>query len=126
MTQHPSIADVEAWARRTADEFIGAGIRPELLDRDLYDDEDDYAIATAQAALADPNDEGWEIGGGTTVPETEYAIEADRGCYPLCTDDELAGAIEVLADFRPTARLITRQITYGPWRYVTPEEIRNA
>lgn len=38
-------------------------------------------------------------------------------------DSELAGLIDELVLYRAGARLIRREITYGPWRYVTPREI---
>ncbi|WP_141772808.1 hypothetical protein [Mycobacterium malmoense] len=96
---------------------------PEL-NPDNYDTADDYAIAAAELAAADPDQE--YIGGDNGSVETEYAIEPDRGGCPRAHDSELAGPVEELACYRDGARLITRQITYGPWRYVTPEEIRGA
>lgn len=67
---------------------------------------------------------------GGTAPgeqrvEVEYGIEAGFGGHAHVSTC-LAGAIESLPDFRNEARLITRTVTYGPWRYVTAEEVRNA
>ena len=69
----------------------------------------------------------WAIGGDGPEgfgQETEYAIEAERGGPALGLTDELYSAIEDLPNFRDSARIITRTVTYGPWRYVTPEELR--
>ena len=35
------------------------------------------------------------------------------------------GERPTLPDFRPEARIVTRTVVYGPWRYVTPQEIRD-
>ncbi|WP_276203390.1 MULTISPECIES: hypothetical protein [unclassified Mycobacteroides] len=42
------------------------------------------------------------------------------------TIDELASAIEEVSNYREGALIITRTVTYGPWRYVTPEEMQAA
>lgn len=88
---------------------------------DDFDSHEAYAIATAQAAIADPDQE--YIGGDNGSVHTEYAIEPDRGDCVRAHDSELAGLIDELVIYRDGARLVTRQITYGPWRYVTPAEI---
>lgn len=78
-------------------------------------------------AEAGSPDFDWAIGGDGPEgfgQETEYAIEADRGGMALCVTDELYESIECLPDFRDSARIITRTVTYGPWRYVTPEELQ--
>jgi len=90
---------------------------------DNYDTHEAYAIATSQAAIADPDQE--YICGDNGSVETEYAIEPERGGPARAHDSELAGVIDELACYRDGARLVTRQIMYGPWRYVTPEEISN-
>lgn len=98
---------------------------------DSFDSHEAYAIATAQAAVADAArpEFDWAIGGedrdeGRT--EKEYAVEPRRGGHACAADSELAGPIEDLVDFADGARIIVREIHYGPWRYVTPEEIENA
>lgn len=100
-------------------------------DPDDYDSPAAYAIATAHAAVADVArpEFDWAIGGedreeGRT--EKEYAVEPRRGGSACAADSELAGPIEDLPDFADGARIIVREIHYGPWRYVTPEEIENA
>jgi len=93
-------------------------------DPDDYDTHEAYAIATAQAAAADPDQE--YICGENGHVEVEYAIEPDRGGPARAHDSELAGPIDELVCYRDGARLIARQITYGPWRYVTPQEITDA
>jgi hypothetical protein len=100
---------------------------PELSrDPDDYADHDAYAHAQALNAkhdVADPNFD-WAIGGdpdGHT--ETEYAIEPMPGGDARAHTDELYGAVEELPNYRNGARIVTREITYGGWRYVTPEEI---
>ena len=69
----------------------------------------------------------WAIGGTApdeTRTEVEYAIEPERGGTARCITDELyASVVEDLPDFRDEARIITRTVTYGPWRYVTPQEL---
>ena len=78
----------------------------------------------AEAARSDFD---WAIGGDGPEgwgEETEYAIEPERGGAALGLTDELYGAIESLPDYRAEARIITRTVTYGPWRYVTPEELQ--
>lgn len=92
-----------------------------------YAGHDAYAHAMATRAAHDTDD--WAIGGGDdgdAHTETEYAIEARPGSCARMHDSELAGLIDELVDFTDGARLITREITYGPWRYVTPREIQDA
>lgn len=88
-----------------------------------YDTHEEYAIATAHAAIADPDQE--YVCGENGCVETEYAIEPDRGGPARAHDSELAGLIDELVTYRDGARLVVRKITYGPWRYVTPEEIEH-
>jgi len=93
-----------------------------------HDDPDAYALATARDAANDPNTHQWAIGGTApdeTHTEREYGVEPDRGAGPYEIDTELAGPIESLP-YYVNPRLITREVTYGPWRYVTPEEITEA
>lgn len=97
---------------------------------DDYASPEAYAHAMATLAAHHPERDCWAVGGGSPdeAPhvEVEYAIEPRRGSGPHMTDTELAGPIENLPSFADGARLITREITYGPWRYVTPKEIENA
>lgn len=100
---------------------------PEL-NPDEFEDLDGYACAVQAAAVADAErpDFGFAIGGDApddTRTEREFAIEPDRGGGAREVTDELYGAIEALPDFRPEARIVTRTVTYGPWRYVSPLEI---
>jgi hypothetical protein len=91
---------------------------------DDYETHDDYAHAMARIAAADRRD--WAIGGedpDVSTTETEYAIEAQPGACARMHTDDLGGLIDELVDFAAGARLITRTVVYGPWRYVTPEEI---
>lgn len=95
---------------------------------DNYEDMHDYAAAIQAEAVADADrsDFAWAIGG--TAPDEfaiqiDYAIEPMRGDGPHMTTDELYDAIENLPSFRGGARIIKRQVSYGPWEYVTPEEI---
>ena len=77
------------------------------------------------AAEAARPDFDWAIGGNSEPwDEREYAIEPERGGCARGITDELYGAIEDLPDYRDEARLVTRTVTYGPWRYVTPEELQ--
>jgi hypothetical protein len=98
---------------------------------DLSASPEDYdtneAYAHAQAIMA-KYDTSWAAIGGVDGPitETEWAIEPSPGDCARGHDTELAGPIEELSIYVAGARIITRQITYGPWRYVTPEEIENA
>ncbi|MDV6979629.1 hypothetical protein [Mycobacterium intracellulare] len=97
-------------------------------DPEDFDGHDDYALACAAAAIAEQSrpDFDWAIGGtDDAFVETEFAVEPMRGGCAQATTDELAGAIEDLPDFCLGARIITREVTYGPWRYVTPDEIQN-
>lgn len=100
---------------------------------DLSCSPDDYAdheaYAHAMATLAAHDDRDWAIGGsdpGHYDVETEYAVEPQPGGCARAIDSELAGSIEDLPNYAAGARIITRQVHYGPWRYVTPEEIENA
>lgn len=86
-----------------------------------YDSHEAYATAMATLAAHDPDQE--YIGGDNGSVETEYAIESDRGECARAHDTELAGLIDELVLYRAGARLIRREVTYGPWRYVTPAEI---
>ncbi|MDV3219644.1 hypothetical protein LE977_25075 [Mycobacterium avium] len=86
-----------------------------------YDSHEAYAIAMATMAIHDPDQE--YIGGDNGSVEIEFAIEPDRGDCARAHDSELAGLIDELVLYRAGARLIRREITYGPWRYVTPREI---
>lgn len=90
---------------------------------DDYDGPDVYAHAQALNAKHDVN-RAWAIGSTwTDRNEVQYAVEAFPGDCARCIDIEMAGPIEELPVFQHGARLITRTVTYGPWRYVTPEEI---
>lgn len=97
---------------------------PQWLYPNNYDTHEAYAIATAQVAITDPDQE--YICGENGSVEIEYAIEPDRGSSARAHDSELAGPIDELVCYRDGARLVVREITYGPWRYVKPEEIENA
>lgn len=92
---------------------------------DDYEGPADYAHAMATLAYEDPNQYG--IGGEDDEPtvERQYAIEPSPGDCARGYDSELAGPIEELSIYAAGARIITREITYGPWRYVTPDEIAN-
>lgn len=82
------------------------------------------AEIAAEAARANFD---WAIGGDGPDgwgKHDEYAIEPERGGSARSITDELYGAIEDLPDYRDEARIITRTVTYGPWRYVTPEELQ--
>lgn len=89
---------------------------------------DDYAVRAAQLVRDDPEAHMFAIGGADDQIETciEYAIEPERGGCARGVTDELASAIEDLPDYRDGAAIITREVHYGPWRHMTPEEIRNA
>lgn len=92
---------------------------------DDYEDHDAYAHAQAINAKHDPDWDRFAIGGGDSVNRghTEYAIEPAPGWSASRITDDMAGVIEDIVDYRDGARLITREVTYSPWRYVTPEEI---
>lgn len=92
---------------------------------DDYDDHDAYAHAQAINAKHDPRCEFWAIGGDDREDRscTEYAIEPELGWNAEGVTDDVATAIESIVAYRNGARLITREVTYSPWRYVTPEEI---
>ncbi|MCG7596328.1 hypothetical protein [Mycobacterium sp. PSTR-4-N] len=90
------------------------------------EDNDDYAALAAQRVIDDPQAMFWAIGGTDDDGERtlEYAIEPDRGGCARALTDELYNAIEDLPDYRDGAAIIVREVRYGPWRYVTPDEIR--
>lgn len=56
--------------------------------------------------------------------EVEYGIEPSPGDCARFHTDELVSAIEEVPNYREGALIITRTVTYGPWRYVTPEEMQ--
>lgn len=93
---------------------------------DDYETHEAYAHAQAIDAKHDPHRDVFLIGGGESSTETVYAVEPAPGWSAGSITDELAGAIEDIVDYRDGARLITREVVYGAWRYVTPEEIENA
>lgn len=97
---------------------------PEL-SRNPEDYPTNEAYAHAQAINA-KYDDHVAIGGtdGGHV-EQEWAIESSAGDCARGHDTELAGPIEELPIYAAGARIITRTVTYGPWRYVTPEEIES-
>lgn len=76
-------------------------------------------------AVADLNSAHFNYDGYGDV-EVEYGIEPDRGSCIRERTDELYNAVESLSDYAATSRIVTRKVAYSPWRYVTPEEIRNA
>lgn len=92
---------------------------------DDYDDADAYAHAQAINARHSGDADTFAIGGGEIEDrtETEYAIEPAPGWSAEGVTDYLVSAIESVVAYRDGARLITRTVTVGPWRYVTPEEI---
>lgn len=94
-----------------------------------FEDIDAFACAVQAAAVTDASRADFEYAIGGTDPDgwdraTKYAIEPERGLDARAVTDELYDAIESLPDFRAEARIITRTVCYGPWRYVTPDEIR--
>lgn len=90
---------------------------------DDFEGNDAYAHAQALNAKHDPDRDKFLIGSGDASTEVEYAVEPAPGWRARGITDDIAGAIEDIVDYRDAARLITRNVTYGPWRYVTPEEI---
>lgn len=93
---------------------------------DDYEDHEAYALAMAALACNETVIPHWALRGiEDEHVEREYAIEATRGANSRSHTDELAAAIDELVDYRDGARLITREIIYGPWRYVIPEEIES-
>lgn len=89
---------------------------------DDYASSDSYAYAMATLAVRDPDQSA--IGGGEGWrTELEFAIEPSPGDCARGHETELAGPIEELPIYAAGARIITRGVTYGPWRYVAPEEI---
>lgn len=95
---------------------------------DDVQDNDDYAVRAAQMVRDDPEVDMFAVGGAEEQTQTcvEYAIEPERGACARFITDELASVIEDLPDFRDGAAIVTREVHYGPWRHITPEEIRNA
>lgn len=92
---------------------------------DDYDDHDAYAHAQAINAKHDRDRDTFAIGSGDSVDrsEAEYAVEPAPGWHAEGITDDMATAIESCVAYRDGARIITRTVTYGPWRYVTPDEI---
>lgn len=91
------------------------------------DDYDAYADAHAQAINASHSGDAQRFAVGGTdefgKTETVYAVEPTPGAKACSITDDMTGAIEDLPDYRNGARIITRTVVYGPWRYVTPDEI---
>lgn len=90
---------------------------------DDYDDPDAYVHAQAINAKHDSGRDMFLIGSSDAATETVYAVEPAPGWCARSITDDIASAIEDMPDYRDGARLITRNVTYSPWRYVTPEEI---
>ncbi|MFV8049762.1 hypothetical protein [Mycobacterium sp. 48b] len=92
---------------------------------DDYADPDAYAHAQALNAKHSGDADIFAIGNDDSLDRsgTEYAIEPAPGWCSEGVTDDIATAIENIVAYRDGARLITRTVTYGPWRYVTPEEI---
>lgn len=92
---------------------------------DDYDGADAYAHAQAINAEHSRDADIFAIAGGDDYDllQPEYAIEPAPGWHAEGITDDIATAIESIVAYRNGARLITRTVTYGPWRYVTPEEI---
>jgi hypothetical protein len=83
---------------------------------------EDYACATAVLTAHDEGDP--RIGAEPGYSDCEYAIEPEPGGYAHREGiEELADASRNLPDYRAGARIIVRDVTYGPWRYVTAEQI---
>jgi hypothetical protein len=83
-----------------------------------------YAIAMAVLA-ADGQSEG-QIGAESGCFDCEYAIEPEPGGSARREGIEfLADAVDTLPDYRVGARIIVRNVTYGPWRYGSAQEIIN-
>jgi hypothetical protein len=76
---------------------------------------------------AGPQVEEWAIGGsdGEDWTQLQYAIEPDRGCDARNHSDDLCTQIEDLPNYRDGARIISRTVTYGPWFYVSDEELNS-
>lgn len=97
---------------------------------DLSRDPDNYGepaeYAYAQAVNADRSDDADDYAVGGDVSHhyrDEYGIEPAPGWHAEGITDDIATAIESSVAYRDGARLITRTIRVGPWRYVTPKEI---
>lgn len=92
---------------------------------DDYEDHDAYAHAQALNAKHSGDAKTFAIGGSDIGDEsyTEYAVEPAPGWSACGATDDIATAIENIVDYRDGARLVTRTVTVGHWRYVTPEEI---
>lgn len=103
-------------------------VHPEYGELTAISDNDDYAAAAAAEVRNDPTAHHYAVGGSDDEGSTavEYAIEPERGACARGVTDELASAIEDLPDYRDGAAIITRTVTYGPWRHVTPEEIKES
>ena len=98
---------------------------------DDYEDADAYARAQAINAKHDPRAEFWAVGGDDFDDReprvhTEYGVEPEPGWNAEGVTDDIATTIESIVAYRNGSRLITRTVTLGPWRYVTPEEIEAA
>ncbi|MDM3929275.1 hypothetical protein [Mycobacterium intracellulare] len=77
------------------------------------------AVAIRRAELADG-----QIGDGPGYSDCEYGIEMAPGASVLTSDiEELTDAIGQLPEIGSTAAIVVRDVTFGPWRYVTPEAI---
>lgn len=88
-----------------------------------YDSPDAYAYAMAAMASHDDAREG-RIGGEPGYLDCEFAIEPAPGsCARREGIEDLADAIERLADYRAGAKMIVWDVRYGSWRYVTAEQI---
>ncbi|MCV7230706.1 hypothetical protein [Mycolicibacterium komossense] len=103
---------------------------PNDLDPDHFEDQDAYAIAVQMQAIADVDRPDFDCAIGGTAPdetrvEIEYATEPMRGSSAAYITDDLYNAVESLTDFCQGARIVKRQVTYGAWEYVTPEEIKS-
>ncbi|UXQ88508.1 hypothetical protein [Mycobacterium phage Kashi_BG2] len=92
---------------------------------DDYDGAGAYAHAQALNARHSMDSAIFAVGGGDSVHQyrDEYGIEPAPGWHAEGITDDIATAIESVVAYRDGARLITRTVTVGPWRYVTPEEI---
>lgn len=100
---------------------IGAVRTGEQRDRDIslavedYASIDDYAIAMAtlaeRAALPD------EVGAEPRCVDTELGIEPEPGALAQRERiTEFRDAINALPNYRPGARIIMRNVSYGPWQ----------
>ncbi|GAA2418332.1 hypothetical protein [Mycolicibacterium llatzerense] len=89
------------------------------------DDPSTYAAAVAAEAIRDLPMPYWAARGDKPSfrDETEYGIEVGSG-YVHGIGDEFAAQIESLPDYAE-GRIVTRKVTYGPWRYVIPEEFED-